>query len=164
MLRKSFTLIEMLVVVSIIAILATIVIVAVQRSSLNARDGRREADVKSIQTALEQYANAHYGNYPLAPCFYFNGRAYDISETHSKACDSQSPPVGAVRVADALKPYLDPIPKDPILNPNETSAKGKYVYVSTTGREYGIQIYIEDTDSFCAVGPEGTGWTTPCDF
>ncbi len=55
--KKGFTLIELLVVIAIIGILATIAVVALQNARAKARDARRVADVKQIQTALELYFN-----------------------------------------------------------------------------------------------------------
>ena len=51
--RQAFTLIELLVVIAIIGILATISVIALNDARARARDVRRVADVKQIQTALE---------------------------------------------------------------------------------------------------------------
>ncbi len=61
--KKGFTLIELLVVVAIIGLLATLSIVALNNARARARDTRRVADVKQIQTALELYYNDK-GSYP----------------------------------------------------------------------------------------------------
>jgi prepilin-type N-terminal cleavage/methylation domain-containing protein len=63
--KQGFTLIELLVVVAIIGLLATLSIVALNNARARARDARRVADVKQIQTALELYYN-DYGAYPTA--------------------------------------------------------------------------------------------------
>ena len=55
--KKAFTLIELLVVIAIIGILATIAVIALQNARAKARDARRVADVKQIQTALELFFN-----------------------------------------------------------------------------------------------------------
>ena len=48
---KAFTIIELLVVISIIGILATIVLASLSTSRAKGRDARRVADMKSIQLA-----------------------------------------------------------------------------------------------------------------
>ena len=55
--KKGFTLIELLVVIAIIGLLATIAVVALQNARSKARDARRVADVKQMQTALELFFN-----------------------------------------------------------------------------------------------------------
>jgi len=55
--KKGFTLIELLVVIAIIGILTTISVIALQNSRARARDSKRLADVKQIQSALALYAH-----------------------------------------------------------------------------------------------------------
>ena len=66
--KKAFTLIELLVVIAIIGILATIAVVSLNNARSKARDARRVADVKQIQTALDLYYN-DAGHYPLNNIF-----------------------------------------------------------------------------------------------
>lgn len=62
-LKKGFTLIEILVVIGIIAILATIVIIAINpaRQFAQARDTERTSDVSAISNAIGQYIADHKG-------------------------------------------------------------------------------------------------------
>lgn len=53
--KNAFTLIELLVALSVIAILAFIALASYDSLTKNARDGQRKADLKTIQSALEQY-------------------------------------------------------------------------------------------------------------
>ena len=61
--RSGFTLIEILIVVAIISILASIVLVGIGPTEQLGRDARRVSDLHQVQTALELYY-AKCGNYP----------------------------------------------------------------------------------------------------
>ncbi len=61
--KQGFTLIELLVVIAIIGLLSTLSILALNSARARARDAKRVADVKQIQTALEMYYN-DAGDYP----------------------------------------------------------------------------------------------------
>ncbi|MBS3903261.1 MAG: type II secretion system protein [Anaplasmataceae bacterium] len=62
-LRKGFTLIEILIVVAIISILAGIVLVGLRPATDQARDVRRAAELKQLQTALQIYYT-RWGGFP----------------------------------------------------------------------------------------------------
>ena len=57
MIKKGFTLIEMLVVISLIGILATLALVSDSAVQKQTRDTVRKSDLKQYQTSLETYAN-----------------------------------------------------------------------------------------------------------
>ena len=64
--RGAFTLIELLLVIGIIAILAAIVIVAINTTNQlgDARDAQRRSDVNTILNAVYQYAIDNNGDLP----------------------------------------------------------------------------------------------------
>jgi general secretion pathway protein G len=62
--RKGFTLIEILIVVAIIAILASIVLVGLGPTQALGRDSRRVSDLAEVQNGLELYYSAN-GGYPV---------------------------------------------------------------------------------------------------
>lgn len=53
--KKGFTLIELLVVIAIIGILSTLAVVSLTSARARARDSRRIADIRNVQSALELY-------------------------------------------------------------------------------------------------------------
>lgn len=63
--KRAFTLIELMVVVSIIAILATVVVVAAEAARSNTRDKVRISDLEQAKTALRLYAE-RYGTFDAA--------------------------------------------------------------------------------------------------
>jgi len=67
-LKRGFTLIELLLVIGIIAILAAVVIVAINPTKQlgDARNAQRRSDVKTILDAVYQYALDNNGNIPTA--------------------------------------------------------------------------------------------------
>lgn len=61
---RGFTLIEILVVVAIVGILASVVLVSLNTTRVNARDTARVATIKEVQKALELYFS-DTGYYPV---------------------------------------------------------------------------------------------------
>lgn len=63
---RGFTLIELLVVIAIIGLLSTIIAAPIQNARKKARDSKKIAEIKAVQLALDQYAEANIGSYPLS--------------------------------------------------------------------------------------------------
>ena len=53
--KKGFTLIELLIVIAIIALLATLAIISLTTAQRKARDTKRLADLKEVQTTIELF-------------------------------------------------------------------------------------------------------------
>jgi general secretion pathway protein G len=100
----GFTLIEMLVVISIIGILATLVAANLNSARSRARDAERKSDLKNIETALRIYYNDK-GSYPA-----------NDSGSQMKACDpggTASCSWGSQWSVDSTV-YMQTLPKDPL--------------------------------------------------
>ena len=69
---SGFTLVELLVVVSIIAILAVIGLTIFTGLQKNARDAKRRADVEAISKALETAYNNSTAQYPIVTVAMFS--------------------------------------------------------------------------------------------
>jgi len=62
---RGFTLIEMLVSISIIALLSSVILTAVNSARKNARDSKRISSIRELQTGLELFYTT-YGYYPIS--------------------------------------------------------------------------------------------------
>lgn len=127
-LQTGFTLLEVLVVVSVIGILAGIVAVNLSSARRLARDARRKQDAQEIQSALELYYNDH--------------RAYPDPANPDP---SLTQCVGKKTLACLLGAYLSTIPKDP-------STGVDYQYVTGGGSAvncdqwYAVEYQLEDVN------------------
>ena len=61
--QKGFTIVELLIVIVVIGILATLVIVTFTGIQQKARDTKRQTDINAINSHVEAYY-AQHGNYP----------------------------------------------------------------------------------------------------
>ncbi|MFH1601377.1 MAG: prepilin-type N-terminal cleavage/methylation domain-containing protein [Candidatus Shapirobacteria bacterium] len=102
--RKGFTLVELLVVMAIMAILASIAFGQYRNSQKKARDAQRKADLDNIARALEMYYSDH-GSYPLN----YEGLISVDGETGVGWTESFQADVGD----DQTVVYMKRLPKDP---------------------------------------------------
>lgn len=148
-LKKGFTLLEILLVVGIIAILAGIVILAINPTKQlgDARNAQRRSDVLTILNAIYQYSIDNSGALPAS----LDGATEDDDDCYTVADGTATANANSVAVADLTElttdsTYLSEIPTDPI-------ADGDSDYVAvvrTTGRitvcapnaENSVTIYV----------------------
>jgi len=103
--KKGFTIVELLVSISIIAILSAIVLANISDSRARARDSQRIAELAQLELALEQYWQIHDSGFP----------AYDSGIE-----------IGAGGgIDDDLSSYLSDVPADPKA---DTGGGGDYQY------------------------------------
>lgn len=73
---KGFTLVELLVVISIIAILSTIGLTVFANVNKSARDAKRKEDIQAIAKALEVNYNDSSGKYTALAANQFSGNTW----------------------------------------------------------------------------------------
>ncbi len=135
---KGFTLIELLVVIAIISILSSVVLTSLNTARVKARDARRVADIKQIETALEMYFNDN-GNYPSI----VHGLGYDTT------CISLIVGCGHCQrwcaLETALAPYISKLPRDPL---GTGQSNYYYAYSSNTNDQmYGLMTVLENSST-----------------
>ncbi len=123
---KSFTLIEILVVSTIIGLLAAAGIVSYAQFSKEARDAKRKADLEQIRAALEMYRsnNNQYAD--------FTGN-----------CSSYTALTGSTK-------YLQSMPTDP------KATSGLFYYCNISANDYTLGAYLETgSTNVCVAGQCG---------
>lgn len=108
--KKGFTLIELLVVVAIIGMLSSVVLASLNTARGNARDSRRQSDLKQIQTALELYYNVNNAYPGEVACDTSKGSGSGNCAAYTGASWTTSS-----RIYQALVPtYIQALPVDPL--------------------------------------------------
>jgi general secretion pathway protein G len=126
--RKSngFTLIEILVVTTIIVLLTAMAVVTYSALLKQSRDAKRKADLGQISAAVEMYRSTN-DTYPVA-----------IAEGASLCDPAGCPPDG--------NKYLEKFPSDP-KSPTYT-----YYYSGSTS-DYTLGAYLESGGTVCVAAP-----------
>lgn len=131
--RRGFTLIEILIVVAIIAILASVVLVGLGPTQRQGRDARRISDLQQIQNGLELYFN-HCGWYPGGA----NCSAWSTTNGGSNAA--------FVSMGTALTGTsaigVPTVPNDPT-----NVAPYQYEYASASANSYTLAATLEDANN-----------------
>jgi type IV pilus assembly protein PilA len=119
--KKGFTLLEVLLVVAIIAILASIVIIAINPNKQlgDSRNAKRRADVNTVLNAVYQYSIDATGTLPTT-----------ITTSSTEICRTGGTCTGLIdlSVLTASEKYLTAIPIDP----SSTSTNGTGYYIIKT--------------------------------
>jgi len=135
--RRSFTLIELLIVIAILGILAAAVLVAINpgKRTGQARDAQRKTDLSQIQSALESY-------------FIFNGQYPPVGCGGNPDClgwtDQIQGTCGSTQLVDALvlNGWLKKVPEDPLASPSNNY---HYFYQKSSRESYHLGSLLENS-------------------
>ncbi|HJM04668.1 MAG TPA: putative Ig domain-containing protein [Candidatus Saccharimonadaceae bacterium] len=128
--QRGFTILELLVVITVIGILASIVIVSYQGIQERSRDAERDSSITEIKIALEKY--------------------YADNSQFPAACSFDGVTCSANNLIVPLAPYLSTFPSDPTA---ETGTAGDYQYVrgGEEGNAYALKVVYEAREE-CKTG------------
>lgn len=130
--ESAFTLIELLITITILSVLATIGFVVYVGILPRARDSKRISDLNKLATALEIYAQRNNGKYVV-------GSGSGCGGPDTSAFYNQ------------IKEYMDEVPLDP-------KTKNPYCYISVNnGQSYTLCANLEhasdpDKNTLCPTG------------
>jgi general secretion pathway protein G len=128
---KGFTIVELLVVISVIAILLIGLIMAFSGIRASSRDARRISDLKNVQAAVEMYYLGEGHKYPPAS----TDTIGDGVQGWSQLTQALEHPGGT---SQPNKPaYMSVVPQDPVNS-------GTHIYAYTkTPTSYHLQAVLE---------------------
>ncbi len=121
---KGFTLIEVLIVVGIIGLLASVVLSGLGSVRSRGRDARRVADLRQVQQGLELYYTRNQ-SYPTGVTDWDGLRGVLKNEN-----------IGITNISN-----------DPLCRDNNDTACDNYEYIDMGGQEYILKAFLEDKDS-----------------
>lgn len=124
---RGFTLVELLVVISIIGILASIVTVNANVARRLSRDSKRKADIQNVAGALELY-RATNRTYPKAPADYKS-------------------------LKTTLNVYTSNIPSDPNggISSDQVFGKGYYYKSDANGTHFFLDVALENSNELVTI-------------
>ena len=156
----GFTLVELLVVMAIISILATLIVGGFRSSQIRGRDAQRKSDLKQLANALELFYQ-DYGKYPSASGGNIAACSYNPTLGSGSACNW-----GSGELNDTKTTYMKVVPKDPASGQN-------YLYkVNSTNTKFQLYAHLENTEDKNCINASCTspgisdtcGGTDVCNF
>lgn len=134
--RKGFTLVEILIVVAIIGILASVAIVGLGPVQRRGRDTRRISDMRNAQTALELY---------FSKCGYYPGSAESGTTCTGGYTAAASYSAMATSITGSNL-GVSKMPDDPLSGQN-------YIYCSSGPARYIVGAKLEDSSNQALTDP-----------
>lgn len=139
--QKGFTLVELLVVVSLIGILSTLVIANLNSARERARDAQRKSDLRNIQTALRLYYN-DFSGYPAS-----NPTSGGMIVGCGGSCSWAS-----AWVRNGVT-YMNILPRDPL-----STQSYRYISASAGSEVYTLEACLENRSDDRGVATSDTSW------
>ena len=141
--QKGFTLLEILLVIAILGILALMILVAIRpnRQLSQVTNARRNADINTIYSALEQYFSDNL-QYPAG-----------LTTEKQDICNGSTVINNCVDLSSLVPIYLVAIPVDP-------SGEAYQVYINPDNNKIGIEAGNNELGQIIAINPISTSPTT----
>lgn len=149
--KKGFTLVELLVVMSILGVLIAVVGGGFRSAQLRGRDAQRKSDLKELSNSLELFFS-DYRQYPPDSNGKILGCPYNPVTGTGTSCDW-----GVGTFTDAKTLYFKIVPKEP--------QKENYYYYrivpSSSGQKYQLFARLENTKDQDCLGEDCLNPPTP---
>ena len=115
--KKGFTLIELMLVISIIGVLSSVILTRLNQAKISARDTRRIQDIQEIEKAFDLYLSDHNYVWPTTSSSWVCLGLNDGNTCLNGFGNGDS------NITNTLAPYLSKIPSDPL-----TRAQDSYLF------------------------------------
>jgi prepilin-type N-terminal cleavage/methylation domain-containing protein len=129
--KKGFTIIEILVTVSIIAILTAVTIGSFGPAREKSRDSQRQTDLRTVEAALALYKNK-YGVYPAGCNPPTTGNTPSWSGQPGSGSGYECDPASTQYIVGLAPEFIPKLPVDPRLNADETYSG--FVYTTNSDK------------------------------
>lgn len=136
--RFGFTLIELMIVISIIGILSAVIFASFSKSRSVARDDIRKSDLKNLQVALALY-KAQNGSYPkgdpacdspVGGTWFTPGPVNTLGHPNFRSCDNY--------IYGLVPDFIAELPKDPI----SEGVIDRGIFYQSNGSNYKLMYYL----------------------
>ncbi|MES2749719.1 MAG: prepilin-type N-terminal cleavage/methylation domain-containing protein [Patescibacteria group bacterium] len=142
---KGFTLVELMVAISIIGILSSIVYANFGEARKSSRDDIRKTSLKELQLAIEFY-KAQNDRYPAAGCSVAAG---SYAEASASCTDY---------ITGLVPDYIPALPRDP--SSENTAGQGFMYRTDASGDDYKLMVKDSVEVKFTTTGDEYANGTT----